>query len=829
MRELHPSPRPSRARLSRAALLAGATLLGGAQQIVAAEPAVPPTATATLTPVVLTADASAIGGGSSDGDTTIVVTARNRMERLQDVPIPISVLGAATVDKQHVYTLADVTQRTPGLTATTPNARRTGVSLRGIGKTSGNDNMEAAVGVIVDDVFLDHVGMTYQDFTDLERIEVLRGPQGTLLGKNTSLGVIKYTSKQPSFTPQGSLELEGGLDRKAFKTRGSYSDALVPDLLAFRGSFFVDKQDGDIVNVNPAVGGRWHEFNRWGGRGQLLLTPADKFAVKLNIDAAATHENSNTKPFMVDPTTLNDGSLRTTTYSTRLARSYFGGYVPIIGAWRRIDLNEAKPLTTRNYGGSLVATWNTRPVEIKSITAQRWFHFDATNDQDQTRFSISRSGTLVDTQQFSQELRFAGKMTDAIDYQAGFYFLRIETESTSRSRYGADAGAFYATGAQYTALNTAIGRPFLQASLANTISTNKQHPVSTSEAAFVQANWKLTDRATLTGGIRYTREQKTNSIDRVTTFSDGSALASTGNATADAIRATQLGTPFAAVLGTPIDSGAVAWLVNPSYKLSKDILLYASASGGGKSGAVAFDNNGTRRNVDQEKTTDFELGIKGQLGRNLLWLSVNLYHTRVRDYQAVTSIPDAASTTGYSSVLGNIPGIRARGVELDGTLTPLPGLTINFSGAYNDATYSDWSNATCPRSFPTTVVVCDNTGRQIVSAPKWTGIIGFNYEHALGGSGLSLYAYGNNTYRTQQDLEQLLSPYGVQKAYHLVDAGLGVITHVRGVRTQIGVAAKNLFDKRYTTSVNDFSNSAPVGYDGIGPRRFVSALLRASF
>ena len=130
--------------------------------------------------------------------------------------------------------IADLTQRAPGLTATTPNARRTGVSLRGIGKTSGNDNMEAAVGVIVDDVFLDHVGMTYQDFTDLEQVEILRGPQGTLLGKNTSLGVIKYTSRAADVHARGVVRGRSrARERSASKARGSYSDALIDDLLAY--------------------------------------------------------------------------------------------------------------------------------------------------------------------------------------------------------------------------------------------------------------------------------------------------------------------------------------------------------------------------------------------------------------------------------------------------------------------------------------------------------------------------------------------------------------------------------------------------------------------
>ncbi|MBL8264841.1 TonB-dependent receptor plug domain-containing protein, partial [Steroidobacter sp.] len=220
------------------------------------------------------------GGGSRDLEE-VVVTARNRSELLQEVPIPISVVSGATLDRDRTFTVAELSQRAPGLTATTPNARRSGISIRGIGKTSGNDNMEPAVGVIVDDVFLGHVGMTYQDFTDLERVEILRGPQGTLLGKNTSLGAIKYTSRAPSFAPQGSLELEGGVSTESYKARGSFSNALIDDLLAFRASAFVDKQEGDLENV--ANGGHWHERDRYGGRVQLLLQPSSTLSVKLNL------------------------------------------------------------------------------------------------------------------------------------------------------------------------------------------------------------------------------------------------------------------------------------------------------------------------------------------------------------------------------------------------------------------------------------------------------------------------------------------------------------------------------------------------------------------
>lgn len=759
----------------------------------------------------------------------IVVTARNREEDINDVPIPITVLNGETIAQQRVFTIADLTQRAPGLTATTPNARRTGVSLRGIGKTSGNDNMEAAVGTIVDDVFLGHVGMTYQDFTDLQQVEILRGPQGTLLGKNTSLGVLKYTTKAPSFDPEGTLELEKGLSRKAFKARGSYSAGIVEDLLAFRASFFVDKQDGDILNVNPARGGRWHERNRWGGRVQFLLTPTDNFSLKLNLDSAETNENSNTKPNIIDPAKLDDGSVRGTTYGTRLARSYFGGYKPIIGSWSTIDMDQAEPLITRNSGASLIANWDLGPLEVRSISAYRKFSFDAKNDSEQTRFAIARGGTLVDTEQLSQELRLSGNLSDAIDFQAGAYFFKIDTETTSRNLYGGDAGAFYATNGQYNTLNTVTNLPFLRASLENVFSTTYQNPVSKSEALFAQANWKLTDRLTLTGGLRYTWEQKDSITSRGATFVDGSPLVSTGNAVADAIRSAQTGASYANVIGTPIRAGSASWLLNPSFKVADDVLLYASASGGGKSGAVAFLNDGTRANILPERTTDFELGIKGALFDNALQLNVNLYYTKVRDYQNVTSIADAQSATGYSSRLGNIPGVRAQGVELDGHIRISKALSINFGGAYNEAIYTDWSTATCPRNVPTSVPFCNNTGKQVVGAPRWNAVLGFNFDQPIGDSGFTFRAFANDTYRSSHNLEQLLSPYGFQKAYHLTDAGIGLAKELNGVETEFSIVAKNLFDTKYTTSVNDFSNSAPVGYDGIGPRRYVGALLRVKY
>ena len=196
----------------------------------------------------------------------------------------------------------------------------------------------------------------------------------------------------------------------------------------------------------------------------------------------------------------------------------------------------------------------------------------------------------------------------------------------------------------------------------------------------------------------------------------------------------------------------------------------------------------------------------------------------MRDYQNVTSEPDPTSPTGYSSRLGNIPGIRARGVELDSQFNFTEHLQVTLGGAFNDAVYTDWSTATCPRSYPSSVAFCNNTGKQIVGAPRWTGILGLDYQVPLA-SGYSAHLFGNYNYRSKHNLEQLLSPFGEQGGYSITDIGIGLTNETY----ELNIVSKNLFDTRYTTSVNDFSNSAPVGYDGIGAARYVGVVLRAHF
>ncbi len=843
-------------------------MLGGgwlvcANSVRAADAPDPDLRVASAATEVATASASAAVGGAAEL-TTVVVTSRNHQEAVQDVPIPISVLTDAQLERDGTVSIQDLTQKAPGLEATTPNSRRTGISIRGIGKSAGNDALEASMGVLVDGVFLTHPGMTYQDFTDLDRIEVLRGPQGTLLGKNTTIGALNIVSQAPSFTPEGSGTFTVG-ERNTRSSNASYSDSIVDGLLAFRASGFADKQDGFITNVNTE-GGTTNETNRSGGRVQFLLTPGDGFSARVNADFAETDERSNTKPIVAVLTNFDDPAhtprvtapggtgvpttaaqvklenTGTNTYTSIFTRAYFGGYQPIVGSVDEEDLNLNVPVLTRNEGVSSTLNWDLGPVTLTLISAERSYTFDAKNDSDQTKFDDGRGGTAIQAGQQSHEFRINQVVNDSLDYQAGLYFLHSWNTSTGRTLYGVDSGAYTAKNGDYNLLyGSAAGDQLLQASLNRVYLQNIITPDTKSYAAFGQANWHFTERATLTLGVRETYEDKTSTSTKLATFIDGTPLNNLTTlgqslgagalqiASANNIRTTAIGTTYATVQGTPIKAYAPSWLVSPTYKLNDDVMLYGSAGSGQKSGSVQFSSTGTPLNVAPEKVLDFELGTKSLLLQKRLQLNVNLFRTTVKDYQQTTSIFDAATTAiqnngtlYYQSVLGNIPRIRAQGIELEGAFKLTRDLSFTFGATLNDAIYASWHTATCPSELnvKSSTTVCDNTGKQIVAAPKYTTDIGVDYQHLIF-RGFTGHAWASNVYRTRQNFDNNLSRYGIQGAYAITDLGLGLLSP--SGKVELDFVAKNAFDKKYTTSINVGTDSS-IGYDGIGEPRWVGVV-----
>ena len=790
------------------------------------------------------------GPDSADNLGVVVVTARNRAEKLQDVPIPVSVVSGKTLETQGQVTFADFAKHTAGLIVNPQNARQSSISMRGLGKQGATDAAESSVGIIVDDVFLAYGAYSWADFVDIDNVQVLRGPQGTLLGKNTTLGVINVSTRLPSFKPEYTFESTIG-NNHTFIEKASATGPLIDGILAYRASVSANRADGTVRNAYPD-GSTFTNANRYGGRLQLLFTPAADLSARIILNHQTSSEYDNGGNVLLsDPSSYANGASRTgsngRTFTSRLSRDWFNGYQPSYGG-RTVNINAQLPVENTQDGLSAEVKWNINDYTLTSISAYNRFHFNARNDTDYTPFDIGyNSNTDAKQWQASQEIRLNSPIGGPIDYQVGLYALRSSIETNSKTQNGSDAGAFLATNAQYASLSsTAAGRQLLSDSLRGVYTKQTQWPTTTSLAAYGQANWHVTDRATLTAGVRETDEYRNNNLQK-TLVNGGSALgaddataqkyfgvstyagltsaqqAQISNATA--IRSTQIGSLYGFTQGSEIHQYSTSWLLSPSFKLTDNVLLYSSVSYGQKSGIVLFNtSDGTRQNANPEKALDFELGFKSALLNRSLIFNANLYQTTINGYQQLLQQVDPTQASGYRSVTGNADRVVLRGVELDSAYTGLKNFVFTLAGAYGTAKYSSFKNATCAPEI-TGQAVCDYSGQQLPGASKLTFNFGVDYARPFG-SGYLFHSSLNVSYRSRSNLDSTLSSYGWQKGYALTDIGIG-FGRADG-KYDLTLLVKNLFNTEYALAKTSFSSTLPV-YEQLGDSRFIGVVMRAKF
>ncbi len=279
----------------------------------------------------------------------VVVQARSRAELIQDVPIPVSAISAKSLQDNNAVAFQDFAKLAPNLAAHVPNARQTSISIRGVGKNTANDALEPSVGVVIDGVPSAFIAQSWGNFADLDHVEVLRGPQGTLLGKNTTLGVVNIVTKAPSFKPESDFELGVG-DHNAVSLKASIGGAIQDGVLAYRASVFSEKRDGPFSNIAPDQSNEtFGERNRAGARLQFLLLPSADWSVRVIADHQESAEliAFTDPPLFGDPAQFPNGTSRTagtgTTYTSRLGRSWFGNYQPLVKGWNTLGNSGSPP------------------------------------------------------------------------------------------------------------------------------------------------------------------------------------------------------------------------------------------------------------------------------------------------------------------------------------------------------------------------------------------------------------------------------------------------------------------------------------------------------
>lgn len=779
----------------------------------------------------------------------VTVTSRRKEEKLQEVPIPISVIGGEQMKRDNIVSVQDFSRRVPNLGVTSTNARQTSIALRGLGKNSGNESMESSVGVMVDNVWQSWVGSTWTNFADIDHVEVLRGPQGTLQGKNSNLGLLNVVSQAPSFKSSYYVDGFAG-DRNALQGKAGATGTVLPGLLAYRASLYVDDRDGFVRNYDIArTEGDLQETKSMGGRLQFLFTPSDNLSSRLIVDRTTATQSMSVNPNLNDPTKFADGTNRSITYSSRLARNWFdalkvnGQPITTIGNLRAVA-QDAKGLSRADQEGvSNEINWDVLGHRFTSVSAYRDSLFEPHHDGDRSTADIMRiGGVTVKNKQWSQEFRISSKETGPVDYQLGVFAMRALAETFSQNHYGNDAGAFYASNAQYhtqqlTGLNdTAVGRQMMSASLRDIMDTAYLNPTTDSYAGYGQINWHATDKATLTLGLRNTFEQRANSGNHLAV--GGTNLA----ALAQSIGATQTDVKNATDVRNNViktnwvaaqqgfDQNSQNWLVNPSYKFTNDLMGYASVSGGQKSGAAQFNaSTGATENVKPEDIMDYELGVKSSWFNRKLALNLNVYQTDIQGFQSQLVLADPTQASGFRTTLGNIKGIQLRGVELETNWDVTQGLNLFLNGSFNKAIYTDFKNAPCPPEA--NLAICDQTGFTLPNAPQFTANYGVDYRVPLGFGkwddfGLQWHAFLVDSYKSAANFNSSLSASGKQAAYHVTDGGIGLGT--KNGKYNLDLVGRNIFDTTYLTNVSAWSSTG-ASQATIGDGRYYGVHFRAKF
>ncbi|EPO7857175.1 TonB-dependent receptor [Pseudomonas aeruginosa] len=720
----------------------------------------------------------------------VTVTARRREEDSQKVPTPITVLGGETLEAQRISRVQDLQQVLPSVNVAYIHARQSSVAVRGIGNNPASDGLEGSAGIYLDNVYLGRPGMAVFDLLDIEQLELLRGPQGTLFGKNTTAGVLNISTRAPTFTAERTVEVSGGQDGY-FQGRGTVSGPL-GETLAGRLSAYRTRDDDNYLN-----GGE-----RQGARGQLLFEPNEDFSLRWIADY---NEEDSSNGSMV----VYGGAERF------WQRAALVGASPLRDPQRRkVNINGRQHVSVHQGGSSLEANWNLAGgYRLTSISAYRYWHFTPANDEQLNVSAINDTGVEVHDRQFSQEIRLASPTGGAFDYVVGAYAFRQNLGNKTFTSYGPLAD-LYLLGANLGALN-------------DTYSKANGKIETDSFALFAQGTWHLTERLDFTAGLRGTYEEKNAKVERFAPLG-GAAVGGVGAA----VRNGQLGA---------YDSGdlsqynfAPSALLSLSYQFSDDLLGYASLSHGEKSGGVnlavgsAPSAGADSLLVGPERANDAELGLKSTLFDRRLLLNANLFWTGIHGYQA-TTLYQAPGSTQLVQVLANAGSVRSRGLEFEATALPLRGLTLNFNGSYNDVTYLSFKDAPCPAEVstrPGAPSSCDLTGQRVVGASKWIANLNGEYQWRLDDR---FQPYVSASYAYRSAAEGTLDNSDLSKidGYALVNLAAGLRSDLGDGQLDTSVWLKNAFDKDYYLSAFASINGSYTA--SVGQPRTLGVSLRYDF
>jgi outer membrane receptor protein involved in Fe transport len=838
----------------RALLFAGAAL---AAAPALAQDAPPPAEEEAQPAEELAEPAPEDGGGEVDGNA-ILVTATKREATLQEIPVAVSVTSAETIERAQIRDLKDLSTLVPSLRVNQQaSATNTNFIIRGFGNGANNAGIEPSVGVFVDGVYRSRSAAQIGDLPDIARVEVLRGPQSTLFGKNASAGVISIVTREPRFAFSGNVEASyGTFDAMVAKgvVTGPISDNLAASFAAG-----INKRDGFVRDLGPA-GGRVNERDRWFVRGQLLFAPMAELRVRVIADYSKIDE--------------------VCCAAVNLQRSAATGLVEALGGrvndaarpFADVVFNNA-PSTNAiaNYGVSAQADYNYGPFKLTSITA--WRRVRPKNGQDSDFTSADLIGNnfqdlRLDT--FTQELRLATDLNGPVNALIGGFYFNERVRQLNTIPYGAQFrpyadllvqgatggalsvpaleqtfGALEGNPAKYLGRFFAAGQGF----------TERYRLADEAFSLFGQLDFALTERLTLTAGLNYTHDAKDFRTDVVSTdvfaaldlddpryapFRNqlllGGALAqglplAAAQAFAAANQNNSAANPLAPLRGfqflPPFQNlpnavepgrtrdGDLSYTARLAYDLNDAVNLYASYATGFKASSINLSRDSRPTPADAaalsamglavpnlaagtrfagpEDSTVYELGLKADW--DVVTLNLAAFRETIRGFQSNVF-------TGTGFVLANAGRESVDGFEVEGTVRPVEPLTLSLALTYLDPKYDSFRQS----------ALGDISGSTPAGIPPLSATFAAQYDHAFAG-GSHLIARGDFHHESDVAIAEGLPGFLSQGTAAAVAAARpfrrevndldASLTYAMKKGLELSVWGRNLLDDRYITTIFD--------------------------
>ncbi len=751
------------------------------------------------------AQAGAEGSPGAEGSSSrplaleeVIVTARKREQSLQDVSLAVTALPESLLRDSLIGSSEELSNLVPSLNLNKGgNPRQTSFSIRGIGTTSFSSGIEPSVSTMLDGVVMGQTGMAFAQLVDMQRIEVLRGPQGTLFGKNASGGLVHFITSDPR--EEFEAEIQGyATEDKEYRSSFTVTGGLT-DNLSGRLTGFLNEDKGWVKNVFN--GDDVNDSEEWGLRGKLLWNPSDSLQLKWTSDSSERDSNCCVGAFRaLDPFPSEPPN------NQSVVDNLLDQLDPVVPDKKNNIVNLDGDLTTdiEASGHSLEVNWDIGDHTLTAISAYRDWEQNSRGDNDflPTEVLGFRQGGISEQEQFSQEIRLTSPVEQTVSYVAGLFYLN-QTVDRKFDR------SFDLTGSDRS---EAIADFSVE---------------SLNYAAFGEATVNFSDTLRLIAGARWTYDELEFDFERT-----GATLGANPE-------------PF---FSRDTDEDDLSFKAVLEWNVSDEALTYVSFVQGYKGPAfnVGFGSRPDNTDPVKPEVSDaYEIGLKSSWFDNRLVFNIATFYTEYSDFQASASqfIPeldengnpvdangDGRDDGVFSFILSNVGEVETKGIEIDFTAKPTENLTLFGGLAYIDAKIVEFKDGPCSfgQSFrgagfkgetgcALSPAIQDLDGGDLPESPDWKLTLAANYFVPLENVPFDMAVKGN--YRYQDDIQFLIEQdtYTQQSAYGILDLSLALEDN--SDRYSLTFFVKNVMDKWYVNSVNAGADTfTPNGYVHQVPR-----------